>query len=151
MTEEQIERMKHVMLLGYHLFWTGGGCRRITEISGAVPGEPGPCALLAGGGYCALDSTDSSDIVLGRRMFPPMPAVVNDLEGLPKVIDCIPGLWVELIDGWVVGPIVDTEHSGVYVNFNGGTWQVDVSDQPDVTADSSRLVQRVGPKEELCK
>lgn len=78
---------------------------------------------------------------------------MNPIEGFPTVDDCKPGLWVELTDGWIVGPIVETEFApSVYVKFANGVWQLDVVGDsivkpPDIN--SPRLVRRVGTKEEL--
>lgn len=69
----------------------------------------------------------------------------------PQTEDCKPGLWVELSNGWIVGPIVKTEFTGIYVKFHTGTWQLDVMGQDRVTIQSSRLVNRVGTREQLIK
>ena len=61
----------------------------------------------------------------------------------PTVEDCKPGMWAELTNGWVIGPIVETEFSGIYVKFSDGTWQLDVMGQHEVDETSSRLVKRV--------
>lgn len=76
----------------------------------------------------------------------------NPLKNFPTVADCKPGLWVELTNGWIVGPIVETEFSQVYVQFADGVWQVDVAGDSNVRPpdiNSTRLVKKVGTREEL--
>jgi len=64
-------------------------------------------------------------------------------KNLPTVADCKPGLWAKLSNGWIVGPIIETEFDGVYVAFADGTWQLDLIDQREVDKSSSRLVVKV--------
>lgn len=77
----------------------------------------------------------------------------DPLAGYPNVADCKPGLWAQLTNGWIVGPIIATAYeSSVCVKFAGDVWQLDVRDDsrsrpPDVGA--ARLVKRVGTRSEL--
>lgn len=84
-----------------------------------------------------------------------MPRKADPLKGYPRVRDCKPGLWVELTSGWIVGPIVETDFPrSVYVRFADGTWMVDVRDDSRVKPpgpDATRLVKRVGTRDELLK
>lgn len=76
----------------------------------------------------------------------------DPLRGYPRVRDCKPGLWVELTNGWIVGPIVATEYSPVYVKFADGVWGLDVREDSKVRPpgpDATRLVKRVGTRAEL--
>jgi hypothetical protein len=71
----------------------------------------------------------------------------------PGVNDCKPGLWAELSNGWIVGPIVETDlsHAGVYVQFGVGLWQLDIAGQHGVTSSSPRLVVRLGEKDQFIR
>jgi len=72
-------------------------------------------------------------------------------EYYPTVDDCKTGLWCKLSNDWIVGPIVYTKFSGVYVGFADGTWQLDIMGQMLVDEDSTRLVVKVGEYRDLVK
>ena len=63
----------------------------------------------------------------------------------PTINDCKPGIWAELTNGWIVGPIVESKTPGIYVKFDqqGGTWQLDVMGQEGVDESSPRLIKRI--------
>lgn len=68
----------------------------------------------------------------------------------PTFADCKPGLWVQLANGWVVGPIIESKlPPSVYVRFGDGVWRLDLADENPETP--IRLIKKVGTREELTK
>ncbi len=57
--------------------------------------------------------------------------IVTGVIRKPKYTDILPGMWVQLANGWIVGPVVQTPCSGPSVYVSAGsvdgqnaTWQV---------------------------
>lgn len=85
----------------------------------------------------------------------------NPYKDYPTAHDCEPGLWVELANGWIVGPIVRHSpllmgyiYESVYVqsDLNGAEWELQVVGPGGVIRGpviKSILVKRVGTREEL--
>ncbi len=60
--------------------------------------------------------------------------------------DCEVGLWVQLSNGWIVGPIIESSHSGIFVKTQGPPFEVEV-----VNVCSEFLVRDVGTFADLIR